>query len=133
MNDHRQGEAAAAALLAPGAPPAAGTTVPAGPPRAIVTMGDQLARGVLRAAAERGLAVPGQLAVTGWDDSRAATEARPALTTVRQSLRDQGYACARAVLDLSATDPPPTLADRWELVVRESTGRNASGSSVDPP
>ncbi|MFD0821099.1 inositol monophosphatase family protein [Micromonospora zhanjiangensis] len=84
-------------------------------------------------AAEGAVDVCYEKGLNAWDDSRAATEARPALTTVRQSLRDQGYACARAVLDLSATDPPPTLADRWELVVRESTGRNASGSSVDPP
>jgi DNA-binding LacI/PurR family transcriptional regulator len=111
VNDHRQGQAAAAALLDAGHRP-----------EAIVTMADQLACGVLRAAADRGIPVPDELAVTGWDDSRAATDVRPALTTVRQSLRDQGFACARAILDLPPADPGPAPADRWELVTRDSTG-----------
>src|SRR6266704_2660263 len=48
-----------------------------------------------------GRAVPGAVAITGWDDTDAAAPA--GLTTVRQSLRDQGKRCARIALGL----PPP--------------------------
>jgi len=79
-------------------------------------MSDELALGALRAAARDGWEVPGAVAVTGWDDTDAAAPA--GLTTVRQSLRDQGERCARIALGLTepAQDPPG-----WEVVERTST------------
>ncbi|WP_329425303.1 LacI family DNA-binding transcriptional regulator [Streptosporangium sp. NBC_01495] len=87
---------------------------------AIAAMGDELALGVLRAAAGLGLTVPGDLTLSGWDDSDAAAPA--GLTTIAQSLRDQGARCARTALG------HPTPADRddevaWHLISRESTRR----------
>jgi DNA-binding LacI/PurR family transcriptional regulator len=81
------------------------------PPDAVAAMSDELAIGVLRAADGLGLSV----AVTGWDDSEAA--ARAGLTTIAQSLRDQGNRCARLALG----EPSPGEPE-WSLIRRSSTG-----------
>ncbi|MGD0065835.1 MAG: LacI family DNA-binding transcriptional regulator [Streptosporangiaceae bacterium] len=89
----------------------------ADPPDAIAAMSDELALGALRAAGRAGLAVPGAVAITGWDDTDAAGPA--GLTTVRQSLRDQGRRCARIALGHRVPDgqEPPG----WEVIERTST------------
>src|SRR4051812_14874832 len=109
VNDAGEGEAFTAELLDGG-----------DPPDAIAAMSDELALGALRAAARAGRAVPGAVAVTGWDDSDAAAPA--GLTTLAQSLREQGARCARVALGLSAADPAP---EQWRVVVRETTRRPA--------
>ncbi len=86
------------------------------PPDAIAAMGDELALGALRAAAGAGLRIPADLAVTGWDDSDAAAPA--GLTTLAQSLRDQGAHCARAALGLPSAAP---ARHEWQVRVRAST------------
>jgi len=85
------------------------------PPDAIAAMGDQLAAGVVRAARAAGRAIPDELAVTGWDDAAVAAEL--GLTTVAQSLREQGAACARAALG----EKPAARAASWSIVRRTST------------
>jgi DNA-binding LacI/PurR family transcriptional regulator len=88
------------------------------PPDAIASMSDELALGALRAAAAADLAVPHALAVTGWDDTDAAAPA--GLTTLTQSLRDQGRRCARLALG----QPEPTAANdqpHWQVTVRQTT------------
>ena len=87
------------------------------PPDAMAAMSDQQALGVFRAARAAGLRVPGDLALTGWDDGPAAVEL--GLTTVAQSLRNQGVACAIAVLgeDTDSSGAP------WSVVLRGSTRR----------
>jgi LacI family transcriptional regulator len=65
---------------------AAGITLP----RAIVCANDQSAIGVLHALAQHGIAVPGDVAVTGFDDMPVARHLRPKLTSVRQSIQDLG-------------------------------------------
>ncbi len=89
----------------------------AGPPDAIAAMSDELALGALRAAGRAGIAVPAALAVTGWDDDESA--ARAGLSTVAQSLRDQGALCAQLVLG----QPVDPAQAPWHLVPRESTAR----------
>jgi DNA-binding LacI/PurR family transcriptional regulator len=76
---------------------------------AVAAMGDGLALGALREAA-------GPLRVSGWDDSAIARE--HGLTTVRQSLREQGAACATAALGDSVLDH----RNAWSLVRRATTG-----------
>ena len=88
----------------------------ADPPDAIAAMSDELALGALRAAASAGLRVPQDLTVTGWDDSEAAAPA--GLTTLAQSLREQGAHCARAALG-HPTDAP--ARHEWRVVVRTTT------------
>lgn len=88
---------------------------------AIAAMGDELALGTLRAAARLGFAVPGDVTVSGWDDTDAAAPA--GLTTVAQSLRDQGARCARIALGRpTSTDRDAEVA--WHLVRRASTRRS---------
>jgi DNA-binding LacI/PurR family transcriptional regulator len=105
-NSAAHGEAVAEELLAEGAPP-----------DAIAAMSDELALGVLRAAERRGVAVPAALSVTGWDDSDAAGAA--GLTTLAQSLRDQGVRCAR--LALGAGPDTEDDAAAWRVVHRRTT------------
>ena len=103
-NDAAEAERATAALLAADEPP-----------DAVAAMSDEQAAGVVRAVRAAGLSVPGDVAVTGWDD--AAVAARLDLTTVAQSLREQGAECALAAL--GETPDPHTTS--WSVVVRGST------------
>ena len=103
-NDVTEAEQITAALL-----------TSATPPDAIAAMSDQQAAGVIRAARAAGRLIPDDLAVTGWDD--AAVAAQLELTTVAQSLRDQGSACAHAALG----QQPNSYATAWSIVRRAST------------
>src|SRR5262249_60769376 len=60
------------------------------PPTAIFAFNDNIAIGVLRAARKRGLRVPEDLSVVGFDDSEHAAIVTPPLTTVRQPLAEMG-------------------------------------------
>src|SRR5579859_3604332 len=62
----------------------------ADPPTAIFAFNDNVAVGTFRAAAERGLRVPDDLSVVGFDDAEQAAIVTPALTTVRQPLAEMG-------------------------------------------
>jgi DNA-binding LacI/PurR family transcriptional regulator len=90
-------------------------------PTAILAFSDQLAIGVLQAAAVRGLRVPHDLTVIGYDDIPAASGTEPPLTTVRQNLRNAGAAAARMLLDGWAGEPPKLMLP-IELIVRASSG-----------
>jgi DNA-binding LacI/PurR family transcriptional regulator len=98
----------------------------ADPPTAILAMSDVLALGVLQAAAERGLAVPAQLSVVGFDDSAAAALATPPLTTVAQPQEEKGRLAAQWLIE--AIEHGSATRDRerrtilpTKLVVRNST------------
>lgn len=90
-------------------------------PDGVFAANDSMAVGVLRAARERGLAVPGDLRVVGFDDSPLAAAANPPLTTVRQPLEALGRAVATLLLALVDGAPaPPTRMLATELVRRGS-------------
>jgi DNA-binding LacI/PurR family transcriptional regulator len=91
-------------------------------PSALLAMSDELALGALRAAEERGLAVPGQLSVVGFDDTPAAARARPPLTTVHQPHHDKGAVAAGLLLGVA---PPGDRVFPAELVVRGSAAAPA--------
>lgn len=95
-------------------------------PTAIISMTDQLAIGVLRAASERGLRIPDELSVVGFDDIPAAATANPGLTTVRQPLREKGRLAADLLLLTSDTGRHERQLLDTELIVRGSTGPPAS-------
>jgi DNA-binding LacI/PurR family transcriptional regulator len=103
-NDTAEAEQIAATLLASPEPP-----------DAIAAMGDQQAAGVVRAAHAAGRVIPDDVAVTGWDD--AAVAAQLGLTTVAQSLREQGAACAHAALG----EKLKSHTASWSIVRRGST------------
>jgi DNA-binding LacI/PurR family transcriptional regulator len=109
---HVSGHAAAGELLDAAAPPTAMTCA-----------SDEIALGALAAARERGLRVPGDLAVTGWDDIQVARYVTPALTTVRQPLRLIGARAAELLFARIHTGASPSgEVLPTELVVRASCG-----------
>ncbi len=93
-------------------------------PDGVVCANDQMAIGVLRALTAAGVRVPGEVAVTGFDDLYPARLADPPLSTVRQPMRMLGQrACAR-LLDRIAHPglSPAVQLLPTELVLRSSCG-----------
>jgi LacI family transcriptional regulator len=93
------------------------------PPTAIFASSDAAAFGVLRAAGERELDVPGDLSVLGFDDIIEAAYVGASLSTVRQPLREMGRVAVRRLLDRLA-DPksgPVRIVMDTELVIRQTT------------
>ena len=82
-----------------------------------------MAAGILRAASDLGLAVPGQLAVIGVDDIPMAAYLEPPLTTVRQDFQQIGREAARLLIRalLEPDAPRRHLRLPAELVVRRSS------------
>ncbi|MFF0342571.1 LacI family DNA-binding transcriptional regulator [Kribbella sp. NPDC004875] len=74
-------------------------------PTAIFAGSDEVAVGVLEAARARGLRVPEDLSLVGFDDTEVARLASPPLTTVRQPLREMGAVALRTALQLAAGEP----------------------------
>ncbi|MGR3540972.1 MAG: LacI family DNA-binding transcriptional regulator [Hasllibacter sp.] len=90
-------------------------------PDAVVCGNDVIAFGVLSAARRAGIGVPGDLAVTGFDDLPLSAEFAPALTTVRVPARRMCRAAAVALTPGPDEDGPVASAlFGTELVVRES-------------
>ena len=97
-------------------------------PDAIVASNDQMALGLLRAFGEAGIAVPGQVSVTGFDDIEGTAYFQPPLTTVRQDFDALGAAVMHllaqrlgrsATATTTAVDATPPIQP--ELVVRASS------------
>lgn len=87
-------------------------------PTAIIAVSDILALGILRAAADRGVDVPRELSVTGFDDIPAAADA--GLTTVAQQITERGQLVGRLLLDPTAT--PRRVFLPTTLQARRTTG-----------
>jgi LacI family transcriptional regulator len=93
-------------------------------PTAIACFNDKVAAGVYQAAAERGLRVPADLSVTGFDDSEIGRATAPMLTTVRQPLDELGRIAVTMLVRLMERQPLDALHLELatELIVRGSTG-----------
>jgi LacI family transcriptional regulator len=98
-------------------------------PTAIFAANDEMAAGVLSIAHQRGLAIPEDLSVVGFDDAPLASQVWPALTTIRQPI--PAMAAAAAMLLLRQLRDPTNAKDRAEhtphvitasLAIRQSTG-----------
>ena len=94
-------------------------------PTAAFCANDLVALGLLQSCVELGVAVPGALAVVGYDDIEFASAAAVPLTSVRQPRRELGRAAARLLLDESGN--PDHVHEQLEfvpeLVARGSTRR----------
>jgi LacI family transcriptional regulator len=119
-------------------------------PTAIFAAADQMAYGVMRAAEERGLGVPGDVALVGFDDDAPSAHILPPLTTVRQPAFEMGREGIRLLLahlselaeadldlDLGSADrrtqAPATIAVLpTTLIVRSSCGAGGAGASSPP-
>lgn len=116
---------------------AAQTLLDASPrPTGIVAANDMMALGALRAARERGLAVPGDVSVAGFDDIPTARYVTPPLTTVRVDVESLGARAASLLLALMTEgETPPSPRTRREvlpgvLVTRDSCGPPPASSIV---
>jgi len=98
---------------------------------AVFCYNDMTAIGVLMACRERGVAVPRELSVIGFDDIKLASYVAPALTTVGQPKLELGRTATQVMLDLLNNRPakdhvlPPTL------IRRESTAANSHDEDFD--
>ncbi|MEV6348302.1 LacI family DNA-binding transcriptional regulator [Actinoplanes sp. NPDC051851] len=91
---------------------------------AVFAGNDHMALGLLRAFAERGVRVPGDISVAGFDDIPEAAYLNPPLTTVRQDFDEVGRRCIATLLHrLGAGGPVPDAVTSVAptLVVRDST------------
>jgi DNA-binding LacI/PurR family transcriptional regulator len=90
-------------------------------PQAIVAANDEMAMGVLSALAKRGIAVPDQVAVIGFDDVDNARYTSPPLTTVKQPLHELGREAVRvAMAEVYGATPGEHITLHTEFVTRRS-------------
>jgi DNA-binding LacI/PurR family transcriptional regulator len=94
------------------------------PPSAVFIASDMVAMGALRALQERGVSVPEEIAIVGFDDITAARFITPALTTVHVPTFGLGWGAAELLIRVIDGDQPRdihVLLDT-ELIIRESCG-----------
>jgi LacI family transcriptional regulator len=98
-------------------------------PTAVFAGNDETAAGVIEAARVRGLRIPEDLSVVGFDDTQVAWLSSPPLTTVRQPLREMGAVALRTAMRLAANEKLEShhVELATQLVVRHSTARPRSG------
>jgi len=103
------------------------------PPTAIMCFNDKVAVGALRAAALRGLRVPDDLSITGFDDLDVSHVTQPQLTTMRQPLEEMGRMAVTLLQRLldgqEVTSLHVELATR--LLVRDSTAPVRADRAVE--
>ena len=90
-------------------------------PTAIFAANDVTALEVIRVAGSRGLSVPIDLSVIGFDDLPAAGSGRPGLTTIRQPLLEMGTAAVHLLLAMLDGGGSERIQMPAELIVRETT------------
>ncbi len=94
----------------------------AGPNRCVFAANDEMASGIVDAAAAAGVAIPDDLGVVGFDDTRVARITRPPLTTVRVPMFRMGAEAIR-LLCARVADPmchPTAISLHPQLVIRKS-------------
>ncbi|MHB1627683.1 MAG: LacI family DNA-binding transcriptional regulator [Bacilli bacterium] len=91
-------------------------------PSAIVAFNDEMAYGAIQALTSRGLRVPQDVSVAGFDDLPSAMMYSPPLTTIHQDTRHIGrYACRSLLRQLRGETAPSLTVLPVQLVIREST------------
>jgi LacI family transcriptional regulator len=92
-------------------------------PRAILCANDQTALGVIHALAQRGIRVPQDVAITGFDDVPVARHLHPPLTTIRQPMQELGVKAFDILYSrISTGGGKADTVLPVELIVRESCG-----------
>jgi LacI family transcriptional regulator len=87
---------------------------------AIFVANDQMAYGARLGLHRRGIRVPEDVSIVGFDDLLTSAYTTPPLTTVRQPIFDMGRAAAQAVLNLLEERPVELPSFATQLVIRES-------------
>ena len=106
---------------------------PEGPPSAVFAGNDLMAMGVLAAFAARGVRVPQDVSLVGFDDQAGSDYLVPALTTVRQDFHALGTNAVEVLLALLGGQEPDHRRLAPELVVRRSTAAPRVGAVGTPP
>jgi len=70
------------------------------PPTAVFTASDEMALGAIKAIKEKGLGIPKDISIIGFDDNPLCVEISPQLTTVRQPISEMGRLCAETIISL---------------------------------
>jgi DNA-binding LacI/PurR family transcriptional regulator len=91
---------------------------------AIACASDMIAIGVMDALLQRGIRVPEQISVVGYDDTPMAALTRPALTTVAQDTQKAGELLVTTLIDLIRGEPVSHTTLPAKLIVRESSVMN---------
>ena len=94
---------------------------------AVFAANDTTAFGVRLALYRRGLRVPEDVSITGFDDQAEAAFMAPPLTTIRQPGREMGVQASRSLLELIEGKPFESRPLQGELIERESVGSPAAG------
>ncbi len=90
---------------------------------AVVAANDEMALGVMNALQVKGVRIPDDVAVTGFDDSDGASAVTPALTTVHQPIYQQAYQCVELLYaQIRGGAVPETVYLPTEAVYRRSCG-----------
>jgi LacI family transcriptional regulator len=99
-----------------------------GPKHCVFAANDEMAAGIIAGANARSVAVPDDLAVVGFDDTRVAQMTRPLLTTVRVPMSQMGATAVELLCQRIAEPDRPTekVSLSADLVVRESCGCQAA-------
>ncbi len=105
------------------------------PPSAVFACNDMMAAGVLHAIYERGLRVPQDIAVVGFDDVPQTKIIIPALTTIRQPSEEMGSKATEMLIDRleDKGDYSQQIIFQTELVIRQSCGAMLRTAHVDYP
>jgi DNA-binding LacI/PurR family transcriptional regulator len=101
------------------------------PPTAVFAASDAVAFGAMKAIRERGLRIPGDMSVAGFDDLPLAAFATPPLTTVGFSAVQEGFRAGEIMMDLLDGKIRPGYRETMEtrLVVRESAAKPGRGAA----
>ncbi|MGJ8563690.1 MAG: LacI family DNA-binding transcriptional regulator [Alphaproteobacteria bacterium] len=91
-------------------------------PTAIFASNDDMATGVVSAANKKGIKIPEDISLCGFDDTPLATIITPHLTTIQQPIRTMGYQAAKLLVQKKEDeDTPETGLLEHKLIVRDST------------
>ena len=103
------------------------------PPTAIFAYTDLTALGVMKAIKSKGLSVPEDISVVGFNDDEIAAHLEPPLTTIRAFKEQMGEMAVRKILERikNREIPPVKVTLPTELVIRESCAKNKSESLKD--
>ncbi|MUT67806.1 LacI family DNA-binding transcriptional regulator [Paenibacillus sp. NEAU-GSW1] len=102
-------------------------------PTACFIGSDPMAIGALRALHEEGIAVPGQMAIVGFDDIEMSAFVSPPLTTVKAYPEQMGKTAVQLLLErIEGREAPMQVTMDTALIVRESCGGVPSASSANP-
>ncbi len=94
------------------------------PPTAIFASNDELAMGTIQAAREKGVSVPDDLSVAGFDDTKMALRSYPTLTTVRRPVKEMaGLAASKLIASIDGRDEDASIMNMVTpfLIPRQST------------